>query len=192
MAPETYKIYLAVHKESGKVYVGLTSRTAKERWYKHRRLAFVENKDTHFYRALRKYGESAFELHTVSEATSPGDVQNLERVWITLLRANVSEFGYNTAAGGDHPRHTEETKKKIGDVQRGKRRKPHPLKGTPELKERMDAMREKAKAASWKTCGDLHWSRRIGFSEKTRQKISDSLRRSYAEGRRQRSPVTAE
>lgn len=107
-----FTIYLATCLVNYKVYVGQTNTfLSKRRW------AHVNRKDydDFFHRALRKYGEHNFIWEILGKAETKEEANNLERIWIVLLRSKDREYGYNLTAGGDGSighRHSEETKRK--------------------------------------------------------------------------------
>jgi hypothetical protein len=66
--------------------------------------------------AIRKYGESNFTIQSAATASNQSELDNLERVFIILLRARERAYGYNLRVGGDvatgfHP--TESSRKKM-------------------------------------------------------------------------------
>lgn len=89
-------IYKVQNTINGKVYIGKTSRDVEQRWKEH--LSCCLTKDHKFYRALRKYPESVFELSVIAEV--PNDVlDDFEKYWINQY--DSFHNGYNSTMGGD-------------------------------------------------------------------------------------------
>ena len=147
--------------------------------------------DTHLYRAIRLYGNKAFSWKIIGEFETPEEAKNFEREQIALLKSNQSEFGYNTTEGGEAPRHTEETKRKISQIQKDNPKPPEfyahilALSQTPESRAKQAISLKQA----WNDgkfehlYGDNHWTRRLGVSEETKAKKSNSGKQAWAEGR---------
>lgn len=118
-------IYKIENKRSGKIYIGQTRRTLKQRICEHM-------KNRHHYHiecALQKYGVDAFDISVVENV--PDYVLNeRERYWISYYGC-VTPMGYNNTYGGEGGIPTEETKKKISDSLKGKMAgKNNPMYGT--------------------------------------------------------------
>jgi len=113
---------------------------------------------TAFHAAIRKYGADSFSITILGEY-SPKKASKEEKKNIVSLSSRVSTGkGYNITWGGDgmlpgdkHPQFgkhlSAETKKKISDIQKGK------------------------KNASYRAKGKNHWNRGLVRSEETREKI---------------------
>jgi group I intron endonuclease len=103
-------VYEAVNKNNGKVYVGLTTTTLKQRMSSHLRSAKAGSK-MHFHKALRKYGPEAFEW---SEVISCSDIESLHKAEKLCISLYEEHQRYNKSLGGEHSaygmRHTEEVK----------------------------------------------------------------------------------
>ena len=85
-------IYSITNKRTGDVYVGYTSKTAEERFQKHKYNA-RSGIDTYLYKAMRKYGEENFEIRSLQE---DGNLAEDETFWIKKL-----EPKYNMTIGGE-------------------------------------------------------------------------------------------
>lgn len=95
-----YCIYLATNTANRKVYVGKTNNFPK------RKREHLRNKSSHlFARALRKYGESAFEWRILEDKIETLDEANdREKYWIAKYNSyfrNIGSNGYNMTPGGD-------------------------------------------------------------------------------------------
>jgi hypothetical protein len=69
---------------------------------------------------MRKHGIERFSIEEIARCHDKQELVRLEKFWIGLLNANKKEFGYNQTFGGEAPKHTEETKRKISEVQKGR------------------------------------------------------------------------
>jgi hypothetical protein len=87
-------IYIHVNKTNGKVYVGQT-RNTKERW----RSGYKQQ--PYFRKALVKYGWGGFDhLVVIDSVTDQDKLNNLEKLWVILLRSTNRDCGYNLVPGG--------------------------------------------------------------------------------------------
>lgn len=102
----SWTIYCHTHIESGRRYVGLTSRSMERRWSQHVSQArSTKDGRWHFPNAIRKYGKDAFS-HEVLEVCHSLEVANLaEECWIEFFEARNPEKGFNMARGGFHIPH---------------------------------------------------------------------------------------
>lgn len=121
-------IYLAKNKTNGKYYVGKTKGSLSNRWQVHLWDAKKGSKVT-FHKAIRKYGESSFELEILSTCSSLEEMNNLEVLWIITLASCDRQIGYNmgfgTAGGyGDKP--LEERRKIAKKISESLTGKPQP------------------------------------------------------------------
>lgn len=108
-------IYKATNKENGKIYIGQTVQTLKER-NRHRTYG-----KTMFDNAYRKYGEDGFIWEIIDTATNISCLNRKESYWIETLKSTDREIGYNLQGGGFNAFKTEEVKRKIGDAQIGEK-----------------------------------------------------------------------
>jgi group I intron endonuclease len=115
-------IYIIENKINGKAYIGKAN-DIKRRWGKHRDAA-RDGSDGLLYRAMRKHGIENFQIRVIDEADDESYVLNtLEPMWISRLRNEGVEL-YNLTNGGDGIPgliHSEETKRKMSESQRGKK-----------------------------------------------------------------------
>lgn len=69
-----------------------------ERWRKHVRRAFHENRNHPLYNAIRKYGQDTFKVETIDHAASKTEAQDLERKYIAEAPEPLL---YNLSPGGE-------------------------------------------------------------------------------------------
>ena len=114
------RIYLATNTKNDKQYVGMTAGDPQRRFRGHCRSAAGGSK-LPFHLAIAKYGESAFTLEVLHNATSRAELQALERQEIAA-RGTIAPGGYNLTPGGDgQPKGyapSEEARAKIGAAHR--------------------------------------------------------------------------
>lgn len=115
------KFYVYIHTcPNGKKYVGITIRRPEYRWRKGE--GYKSNK--HFYSAIQKYKWDNIE-HQVFEVDTKEEMFFLEKYFIAYYQTNKNEFGYNKSSGGEKSsygyrwHHTEETRHKISESQKG-------------------------------------------------------------------------
>lgn len=107
-------IYKITNKVNGKAYIGLTTMPLRRRWKDHKQAA--KSRDYPLCRAIRKYGEDAF---LVEELWGTSNLGLMEQYFIALHNT-MSPNGYNLTAGGERPKFSAETRKKISEVQIGR------------------------------------------------------------------------
>jgi group I intron endonuclease len=93
-----YTLYKAT-SPSGKVYVGYTNFRLQDRMWQHYNEA-SRGKRRVFYSALRKYGKS-IKWEVINIYYTKKLVQNRERYYISLYKANNLNYGYNATSGGE-------------------------------------------------------------------------------------------
>jgi group I intron endonuclease len=107
-------IYEAYNTKNGKVYIGLTTTTLEVRKASHLRSA-KSGSNAYFHKAIRKYGEGAFEWSVIGTTTTLEKLYELEKLVIGMYEF---EQTYNISLGGEHSaygmRHSEETKQLCG------------------------------------------------------------------------------
>lgn len=90
-----FNVYLITNKINGKRYVGVTTKTLKERWYHHK----TQNYCRHLHNAILKYGADNFNMEVICCAFSQKDMFDLERYFIEYYNT-LSPLGYNLNTGG--------------------------------------------------------------------------------------------
>jgi group I intron endonuclease len=182
-------VYCIKNIINNKEYIGLTTRTLKERWKQHIRESNREGGwewNTPLGNAIKKYGKDSFEVFVLEECSSETEMKQKE-IWLIRERKSLaSETGYNLTLGGDGRlgyKLSEETKRKIGEGNFGKimsddarakmsiaakKRcvgKPSPMDGKKHTDDSLKKISESSKG-------------RV-FSEESRRKKSESLKAYY-------------
>jgi group I intron endonuclease len=118
-------IYLVTNKINGLKYIGQTIKTLEERKNQHIKNALRGSK-YHFHRAIKKYGPDNFEWEVLEGVVSVDDLNYLEIYYIEKYNTFIGE-GYNSTKGGHGCsgwKHSEETKRIIGEKSKEQIRKP--------------------------------------------------------------------
>lgn len=121
------EVYFAYNNTNGKAYVGMTKNGVRRRFKKHFNDA-RKGSNTHFHRAIRKYGEASFTVMTVWKGDSADEMQQVEKNYISGMKTMDPDRGYNMTEGGDggatttgrHFTMSAETRKKLSEVKKGK------------------------------------------------------------------------
>ena len=86
-------IYKITNIQNNKVYIGQTIRPIKDRFHRHVNDAMNNILDTHFARAIRKYGKDSFIIEQIDEAQTQEELNKKEQYWIQFY--NSVQDGYN-------------------------------------------------------------------------------------------------
>lgn len=92
-------IYKATNTINGKCYIGQTRHSLEHRKNVHIRYA-KQGINTHFYQAIRKYGEDSFKWEILCTAQSKERLNELETFYIQ--KYDSIKNGYNMVDGGDN------------------------------------------------------------------------------------------
>lgn len=116
MLEKEYCVYKHTNKVNGKCYIGITSQDVRIRWNRGWGYQYCP----HFWRAIQKYGWDAFTHEIVHDGLSKEEAEAWEVCLIAEHRSADPNYGYNVSLGGSSTgKHSEETRKKIGDRHRG-------------------------------------------------------------------------
>ena len=86
-------IYKITNIQNNKVYIGQTIRPVEQRFHRHINDALNNILDTHFARAIRKYGKENFIIETIDTANSQEELNQKEQYWIRFY--DTVNKGYN-------------------------------------------------------------------------------------------------
>jgi group I intron endonuclease len=114
MLSSAYKI---MHRDSGREYVGITSRDPQVRWKEHQYDAAAGRTKMHVHRALKKYGTEAFDFEVVAQVPTLEEARIVEMLLVATERP-----AFNLTAGGQGQRgrvKSAEEREKIGAGRRG-------------------------------------------------------------------------
>lgn len=100
-------VYCIENVKNGKKYVGVTTKTLKERWKIHcSDMKRKEAKERKLYSDMNRYGKDAFEIKELEE-TSDETRFGREKYWVGKL--DTFKNGYNETCGGDGKMVTDES-----------------------------------------------------------------------------------
>lgn len=88
-------IYKITNKVNGKIYIGQTIRPISKRFNRHMNDALNNIVDTHFARAIRKYGKENFYIECIDRAKNQEELTKKEQFWIRKYNSTNSKIGYN-------------------------------------------------------------------------------------------------
>lgn len=160
-------IYKVENTLNGKVYIGKTVKSLKDRRYSH--LNSVKNgSNTIFHNSIRKNGKESFKWSVLTETDNESKLNALEKFYITVYRKMGTV--YNMTDGGEGSTgmiFSEESKRKMSAAQKGKKHKP-----LTEEQRRMRAERAKNMSESQREAIRKSNSERV-HTEESRRKRSE-------------------
>lgn len=118
-------VYKIVCNLSSKLYIGQTIQSSiSHRLSSHCYDALSGRKGANckLSNAIRKYGKENFYISIICSANSKEELNDREKLCIRLFK--TIERGYNIAEGGLNQRHSEESKKKMSLIGKGKKKPP--------------------------------------------------------------------
>lgn len=86
-------IYKIANKINGKIYIGQTINSIEKRFQRHIADSLNNILDTHFARAIRKYGQNNFYIEQIDIAASQDELNAKEKYWIQYYNSILC--GYN-------------------------------------------------------------------------------------------------
>ena len=86
-------IYKITNIQNNKVYIGQTIRPIQQRFHRHINDAMNDILNTHFARAIRKYGKDSFKIEEIDTAQTQDELNKKEQYWIKYYNSTID--GYN-------------------------------------------------------------------------------------------------
>ena len=124
---KTFEVYKLVDRINNKIYVGSTTRGSGVRFKQHVTKAMSGSDEYPIHKAIREHGEENFNLSILEFCNSLEEMNAREAFYIAAFESTNPEIGYNNKVGGGVRFQSDASKKKIGDIHRGKvsdKRKP--------------------------------------------------------------------
>lgn len=112
-----YTLYMHIHKENGKRYIGITSQPVKNRWKK----GSTYKKMPRFWEALEEYGWDAFYHIVVMDGLDKKQAEDFEQKYIAMYKSNDPKYGYNIENGGVTGKLSESQRKHMRIVMLGRK-----------------------------------------------------------------------
>lgn len=110
-------IYKITNIQNNKVYIGQTIRPIEQRFHRHINDAMNNILDTHFARAIRKYGKDSFIIEEIDTAQTQDELNQKEQYWIRYYDAVNKGYNetdaINKCGGNTYQSKTEEEMKII-------------------------------------------------------------------------------
>ena len=156
-------VYSCVNIESGKVYIGITSKSLGNRISHHYRRA-RDKAETHFHKALMKYPKESFRWRQIDSGRFP-DLYRMEQIYIDLF--DTFNNGYNKSHGGEGSighSWSDAARKRMSEIKKGS---PSAFKGRTHTEETRRKMAEAKKGKPGNNTGKRH-------SAESKQKMSES------------------
>lgn len=128
-------VYKITNLINNKSYIGQTIVNPESRWTRHKNDAIKNKLDTHFARAIRKYGVENFKLEIIDTATTQEELTQKEHDWIIYY--DSIENGYNETSaisksgGNTYKSKTEEELMTIGEKIRNSKTGGKNINATP-------------------------------------------------------------
>lgn len=173
-------IYCARNRINGKRYIGQTTRTAKERWGQHCAATgcrVLQN-------AIRKYGQSSFELSVLEIALSKDELDRLEVFYISLFNTTNRLHGYNLALGGHRGKHSQESKDRISSAKIG-----HPVSEECRRKISIASMGRKATNETKALLSELHKGKKLSSEHAGKLRAANIGKRATVETKAKQSEI---
>ena len=158
-------IYKITNLINGKIYIGQTIRTLKQRFAEHK-----SSKTTLIGQAIQKYGRENFKIETVEKCKTLDKLNEREKFWIAQFNSK-SPHGYNLTDGGDGAPGfipSEETKAKRSAKMKGR-------KLSPEHYARLVEANRHHSPESYKKAAEKNRGRHL--SPETRAKLSEAAKK---------------
>lgn len=93
-------VYKITNIVNGKVYIGQTKRSIRQRFLRHMCDGEKEKLATHFANAVKKYGRDNFECEVIEIVDNQNDADAKEMYWISEYHSDDTRYGYNMSPGG--------------------------------------------------------------------------------------------
>lgn len=124
---DTYCVYAHTNKINGKMYIGQTKQNPEKRWgtngcgYLQKRKN-GEYKHPKFANAINKYTWDGFEHEIIASNLTLEEANHLEELLIKEFDTTNKEKGYNLQNGGKNHSVTEESRKKMSEATKNRKK----------------------------------------------------------------------
>jgi group I intron endonuclease len=97
---DVFKAYKVTNQLNGRIYIGITRRSLRQRWQSHLSWAKCGRKGV-LADAMREHGEAAFVMEHLASARTWKDLCEVETTLICQERTMIWDGGYNVTEGGE-------------------------------------------------------------------------------------------
>lgn len=111
-----YIVYMHENLVNGKKYIGITSYEPQKRWANGK--GYYRNK--HFSDAIKRYGWDAFDHRILFSGLEKDEACDIEQAMIKKYHTQDKQRGYNITSGGEHFKHSKESKRLMSEHRKGK------------------------------------------------------------------------
>lgn len=115
-----FNIYKIVNTTNNKIYIGLTTQPIQKRFDLHCWKA-ASGSNYPLHEAIREFGKDSFSITTIETTHDTIVARELEKAFIKLFNSQDKSIGYNTTAGGEYFEVTDDMRKAMSLVQKGRR-----------------------------------------------------------------------
>jgi group I intron endonuclease len=183
-------IYKIVNIINNKIYIG-SSNNIINRWKLHRRDLFKNKHDNfHLQFSWNKYGEDNFIFEIVEEVLDKTLLLEREQYYLDFYKSYEKEIGYNIlkiAGNSLGFKHTEETKQKLSELNKGKKSIWYGKKHTEETKRKISESNMGKHISSEKErlrLSKLHKGKKLSQEQKDRMSESHKGEKNHFYGKR--------
>jgi hypothetical protein len=163
-----WKIYKITNIINNKIYIGITKRALKRRFYEH-----TQNKNGLLYNSISKYGKQNFSIQQIDESDTLLYALFKESNYISQHASYEREKGYNLIKNSFYMEFTEEVKLRLIEALKNKKKlmEENPYIGVFFIKYKkrwcfkINALDKKACIKNFKTCYDAAIARDIYLVE---------------------------
>ncbi len=118
-------IYKVTNSINGKVYIGQTTMTLRNRWRLH---CHVNSTCSTLKKAIEKHGKDAFNVELVDSADNRKELNEKEKAWIQKEKS-IAPNGYNVDEGGYYIEYSEESRRRMSEHHADVKGKNNPMYG---------------------------------------------------------------
>lgn len=129
-------IYKVTNKITGRVYIGQTIGSIRQRWVHH---CGKWSSCLYLKHSIQKHGKENFTIEEIYKANSLEELNKKEEELIILYDSRNIEKGYNIRHGGNNSKPSEESKKKMSISSTGKKHSEETKQKMSELRKNMTA-----------------------------------------------------
>ncbi len=111
------QVYKITNQKNGKIYIGISTNSAKRRWTEHKSRFNLGERDHKLYQAMKKYGIENFDYEVIHETDNSKELSFLESQYIEKF--DSFNNGYNMTCGDVVV--SDETKQKLSKIFKGRK-----------------------------------------------------------------------